>query len=377
MPGHPATEHLAEALPMTTTLSALSPQLPVAPNAPKAADKVAADTDATPFARELSQAQEAEPPSVRTEKGAKAAGRGKTPPDGKVAAAPTDEAKDPLRPVAVAVADAESTEPDADNPLPTDLTSIISSLLGLPAAPVVPARHGPVDGSKRAASAATSAVAPSPTDLKAPTVEARTNPPADGPVPLPASIDTLARQSTEPLAMPSAPTQVTTSVAAPAAAPSASAAPTPFEVRLSAALDSLDFAPAFSHQVHVLVQDGVQHARLYINPAEMGPITVQITLDGLAAQVHLAAEQPLTRQALEQAMPVLASTLREGGVTLSGGGVFEQARDPQRDGSGQWAQDGRRSGAGRAGDGRSEDGGAAAPTSVVTRRLRGAVDLIA
>jgi flagellar hook-length control protein FliK len=360
---------------MTTTLSALSPQLPVASTSPKAADKVAADTDATPFARELSQAQEAEPPSVRTEKGAKAAGRGKTPPDGKDAAAPTGEVKDPLLPVASG--DAESTEPDAENPLPTDLTSIISSLLGLPAAPAVPARNGPADGSKRAASAASSAVAPSPTDLKAPTVEARTNPPADGPVPLPASIDTLARQSAEPLALPPAPTQVTTSVAAPAAAPSASAAPTPFEVRLSAALDSLDFAPAFSHQVHVLVQDGVQHARLHINPAEMGPITVQITLDGLAAQVHLAAEQPLTRQALEQAMPVLASTLREGGVTLSGGGVFEQARDPQRDGNGQWAQDGRRSGAGRAGDGRSEDGGAAAPTSVVPRRLRGAVDLIA
>jgi flagellar hook-length control protein FliK len=342
----------------------------VAPNAPKPADNVAADTDATPFARQLSQAQAAEPPTGRTEKGAKAAGRAKAAPEGKDAAAPTSDVKDPLLPVASD--DAESTEPEAENPPATDLAGIISSLLGLPATPVVPARNGPADGGKRAASAATSAVAPSPTDLKAPTVEARTNPPADGPVPLPASIDTLARQSTEPLAMPSAPTQVTTSVAAPAAAPSASAAPTPFEVRLSAALDSLDFAPAFSHQVHVLVQDGVQHARLHINPAEMGPITVQITLDGLAAQVHLAAEQPLTRQALEQAMPVLASALREGGLTLSGGGVFEQARDPQRDGSGASAQGSRRSG-----DGRSEDGGAVAPASVVTRRLRGAVDLIA
>jgi flagellar hook-length control protein FliK len=99
----------------------------------------------------------------------------------------------------------------------------------------------------------------------------------------------------------------------------------------------------------------------------MGPITVQIVLDGMAAQVHLAAEQPLTRQALEQAMPVLASALREGGLTLSGGGVFEQPRDPQRDGSGAPA-DGSR----RPGDGRAEDGGAVTP-----RRLRGAVDLIA
>jgi flagellar hook-length control protein FliK len=208
--------------------------------------------------------------------------------------------------------------------------------------------------------------------VQAPTLDARASPSVDGPVVLPAPIDTEVRQPAEPVPLPAAAAQGTTNVITPAATPSTAAAPTPFEARLSAALESVDFAPAFSHQVHVLVQDGVQHARLHINPAEMGPITVQITLDGLAAQVHLAAEQPLTRQALEQAMPVLASALREGGLTLSGGGVFEQPRDPQRDGNGAPSPGSR-----RPGDGRSEEDGAVAPASITTRRLRGAVDLIA
>jgi flagellar hook-length control protein FliK len=56
---------------------------------------------------------------------------------------------------------------------------------------------------------------------------------------------------------------------------------------------------------------------------------VRIELDGLTAQVHLGAEHAATRQVLEQAMPLLAGSLREAGLTLAGGGVFEQPRQPQ------------------------------------------------
>ena len=44
----------------------------------------------------------------------------------------------------------------------------------------------------------------------------------------------------------------------------------------------------------------------------------------------MAAENGLTRQALEQSMPLLAGSLREAGLTLSGGGVFEQPRQQRR-----------------------------------------------
>lgn len=91
------------------------------------------------------------------------------------------------------------------------------------------------------------------------------------------------------------------------------------------------FAPALGAEVSLLVKDGVQHARLHLNPAEMGPITVQIQIEGERAQVTMAAQQADTRQALEQALPSLAGALRDSGLTLTGGGVFEQPRQAARD----------------------------------------------
>jgi flagellar hook-length control protein FliK len=69
----------------------------------------------------------------------------------------------------------------------------------------------------------------------------------------------------------------------------------------------------------------VQRAELQLNPAEMGPVTVQIVLDGNQAQVSFQAQQAETRQALEQSLPELAAALQGQGLTLSGGGVFQQA----------------------------------------------------
>ena len=107
--------------------------------------------------------------------------------------------------------------------------------------------------------------------------------------------------------------------------PAGTASATPYAAQIAAPVGSPDFAPGLSAQLSVMVRDGLQEARLHLNPPEMGPITVQIQIEGLEAQVMMVAEQAPTRQALEQAMPTLASALREGGLTLTGGGVFEQA----------------------------------------------------
>lgn len=112
--------------------------------------------------------------------------------------------------------------------------------------------------------------------------------------------------------------------------PGASAAPVA-EARLTAAPGSPEFASQLGSQLTTFVRDGVRHARLHLNPAELGPLTVHIRIDGQAAQVHMAAEHGLTRQALEQSMPLLAGSLREAGLTLSGGGVFDQPRQARDD----------------------------------------------
>jgi flagellar hook-length control protein FliK len=161
------------------------------------------------------------------------------------------------------------------------------------------------------------------------------------------------------LAGPGAPTDAS-------AAPSVPAA----EGTLASQPGSSAFATELSAQLTTYVRQGVQHARLQLNPADLGPVDVRIQVDGDAARVVLTAEQAPTRQWLEQALPSLAGSLREAGLTLAGGGVFER-------GAGSGANSGQQPPAGRD-DGLERDPELTAPPSLpLSGRRRGVVDLVA
>lgn len=121
-----------------------------------------------------------------------------------------------------------------------------------------------------------------------------------------------------PMAPPAA-----ASMAAPAQVSAGSTTPAPFEARLNAPLDSPTFAPALASQISWLVNDGVQHARLSLNPLEMGPVMVKIVLDGNQARIDFSADLAATRAAIETSLPTLAAALHDNGLTLAGGGVFD------------------------------------------------------
>lgn len=147
----------------------------------------------------------------------------------------------------------------------------------------------------------------------------------------------------------------------------------PFEAQLAAALDSPAFAPALATQVSWLVREGVQHARLSLNPAEMGPVTVQIAVDGMQARVDFSAELAATRAAIESSLPTLAAALHDRGLTLAGGGVFDGQPRPGTQGDrGQRAPDSARSGG-------PNDAAADTPAGSRAHRpmQRGLVDLVA
>ena len=150
----------------------------------------------------------------------------------------------------------------------------------------------------------------------------------------------------------------------------AKSADTP-EAALQARPGTADFAPQLGSQLAVWVRDGVQEARLQLNPADMGPVRVEIQLDGNAAQVSLSASNSETRQALEAAMPSLAGSLRELGLTLAGGGVFDQTPQP-REQAGSSSPSPLSAAAANAGS----DGGNP-PGAVFQPRRRGLVDLVA
>lgn len=157
----------------------------------------------------------------------------------------------------------------------------------------------------------------------------------------------------------------------PAALSPATADAMPAQAEVKAPVGTHEFAPALGSMLSVMVRDGIDHAQLKLNPAEMGPIEVRISLDGSMAQVDFSAAHAATRQALQDAVPALASALRETGLTLTGGGVFEQAREQRGDAR----QDGARQ---PAGSSRAPlDGGAAPLSAARLPRARGVVDLYA
>jgi flagellar hook-length control protein FliK len=155
--------------------------------------------------------------------------------------------------------------------------------------------------------------------------------------------------------------------------PTPAAKPTIAEDSLAPPVGSREFAQALGARVAVFARDGVEHARLNLHPAELGPISLKLALDGTQLRVDMAAEAAQTRQVLEQSLPGLASALREAGLTLSGGGVFQQARDGSN-GFGEPAQP-RRNGDG---GGLANEASTPEPT-LVSRpvRLDGLVDLYA
>ena len=129
-------------------------------------------------------------------------------------------------------------------------------------------------------------------------------------------------------ALPTPASALTAATAAPHATTSASAS-----TAASPATDTFiqqdvrrpEFMPAFSARIATLVQEGVEHARVHLNPVDMGPVTLQLALEGQQVRVDMTAEVAATRQVLEQALPTLAGALREAGFTLSAGGVAPPA----------------------------------------------------
>lgn len=141
-------------------------------------------------------------------------------------------------------------------------------------------------------------------------------------------------------------------------------------VRIATPMHTAEFPGMLASQVSVLVKDGVKEARLHLNPPEMGPISVQIAMDGTRAQIDFTAAVGATRHLIEASLPMLAAALHGTGLTLGGGGVFQQPREGSQ---GAGAQTG---GAGRARS-RTRPAGEAVASLPPTRAPRplGALDL--
>lgn len=138
--------------------------------------------------------------------------------------------------------------------------------------------------------------------------------------------------------MPSAAvlTPLAPSNAAPAATPApAAAAP------LAWSGSSIDIAPgqagwdeALGDRVTWMAGNKVRNAELRLNPADLGPLRVQISMDDGNASVTFSAQHPLTRDAIEQALPRLREMLADQGLSLQNASVNDHGPRQQQAGPG-------------------------------------------
>jgi flagellar hook-length control protein FliK len=157
--------------------------------------------------------------------------------------------------------------------------------------------------------------------------------------------------------------------AAPRADAQAASLTTAAAVHIATPATSPEFREALGVQVSVLAREGIQQAELHLHPADMGPISVLIALDGSNARVDFGADSPATRSLLESGLPELAAALRDAGFTLSGGGVSQHARQQPNQEAQQAQSAGTRTTPAALGE--------AGPVRMTARMGQGAVDLYA
>lgn len=93
------------------------------------------------------------------------------------------------------------------------------------------------------------------------------------------------------------------------------------QATLAAHPQSPAFAADLGTELRWMAEAGVQHAELHLNPAELGPIQVQLTLNAQTAEIHFAAVHATTRESIQQALPVLREMLAGEGLQLGQAGV--------------------------------------------------------
>jgi len=113
-----------------------------------------------------------------------------------------------------------------------------------------------------------------------------------------------------------------------------------------AALPSHLLSPAFAGdltaEVRLMADGGLQQAELRLNPADLGPIRIQLQMNAQTqtADVSFAAAHAVTREGIEQALPALRDMLADQGVSLghadvssgqSGGAGYQQAHQQTQD----------------------------------------------
>lgn len=99
--------------------------------------------------------------------------------------------------------------------------------------------------------------------------------------------------------------------------PNASSPDTPVRLSVHAPVEQpTRWAAEFGDRLAWVASNRFSAATLQMNPPQLGPIEVRILLNGDQANVSFAAVQPQTREAIQQALPALATSFAAQGLSL-------------------------------------------------------------
>lgn len=123
------------------------------------------------------------------------------------------------------------------------------------------------------------------------------------------------------------------------------ATPAPVAMTLAMPMQQANWGGAVAERVVWMTNANIQEAEIQLNPRELGPIGIKVTLNNDQTNVSFVAQNATTREALEAALPRLREMLNENGLQLGQSDVSQHSFKG-RDGE---AEDG---------DGRGENGSA-------------------
>ncbi len=80
-------------------------------------------------------------------------------------------------------------------------------------------------------------------------------------------------------------------------------------LRVGAAVDSAEFPQDLADRVSFMVDSNLGSAKLQVHPPQLGPIELQIAVQGDRAQIWMSTHSAVTREALESSLPKLRDML--------------------------------------------------------------------
>lgn len=95
-------------------------------------------------------------------------------------------------------------------------------------------------------------------------------------------------------------------------------------------LNQPNWSRVVSSRVVYMANEGIQRAELRLNPAQLGPVEVRLSIINDQTNVTFLANNATTREALEQALPRLRESFADNGLALNNTQVGQQDQSDHR-----------------------------------------------